>query len=96
MVVPIANRYGERDDTDILLIPIPIGMEKGGEKFHIRNDQFGIENKGCVTLCGLAIYIKKSISRQKKNYENSNISPCKNTILTKKTLIKKPKSFKIS
>jgi hypothetical protein len=37
----------------------------------------------------------KSISRQKKkNYENSNISPCKNITL-KKTLYKKPKSFKI-
>jgi hypothetical protein len=34
-------------------------MEKGGENFHIRNNQFGIENKGCVTPCGLAIYIKK-------------------------------------
>jgi hypothetical protein len=58
MVVPIANKYGEWGDTNIL-IPIPIGMEKGGENFHIRNNQFGIENKGCVTLCGLAIYIKK-------------------------------------
>jgi hypothetical protein len=34
------------------------------------------ENKGCVTLCGLAIYIKSMLS-QKKNYGNSNISPCK-------------------
>jgi hypothetical protein len=40
--------------------------------------------------CGLAIYIKKGILRQKKNYGNSNISPCKNIIL-----YKKPKSFKI-
>jgi hypothetical protein len=36
-----------------------------------------------VSHCGLAIYIKKSISRQKKNYENSNISPCKNIIFKK-------------
>jgi hypothetical protein len=36
----------------------------------------------------------KSILRQKKNYGNSNISPCKNTIF-KKALQKKPKSFKI-
>jgi hypothetical protein len=28
----------------------------------------------------------KSILRQKKNYENSNISPCKNIIFKKKTL----------
>jgi hypothetical protein len=33
--------------------------------------------QGGVSHCGLAIYIKKSILRQKKNYENSNISPCK-------------------
>jgi hypothetical protein len=37
----------------------------------------------------------KSILRQKMNYGNSNISPSKNIIL-KKTLHKKPKSFKIS
>jgi hypothetical protein len=36
-----------------------------------------------VSHCGLAIYIKKSIARQKKNYENSNISPCKNIIFKK-------------
>jgi hypothetical protein len=33
---------------------------------------------------GLAIYIKKYLIRQKKNYENSNISPCKNIIFKKK------------
>jgi len=42
-------------------------------------------NKGC----GLAIYIKKSILRQKKNYGNSNISPCKNIIIFKKSSKKK-------
>jgi len=36
----------------------------------------------------------KSILRQRKNYGNSNISPCKNTIF-KKSSKKKPKSFKI-
>jgi hypothetical protein len=36
----------------------------------------------------------KSILRQKKNYENSNISPCEN-IIFKKSSKKKPKSFKI-
>jgi len=31
----------------------------------------------CHIVCGLAIYIKKGILRQKKkNYGNSNISPC--------------------
>jgi hypothetical protein len=33
-----------------------------------------------VSHCGLAIYIKKYIKIQKKNYVNSNISPCKNII----------------
>jgi hypothetical protein len=33
-----------------------------------------------VSQCGLAIYIKKSMLMQKKNYGNSNISPCKNII----------------
>jgi len=38
-----------------------------------------------VSHCGLAIYILKGILRQKKNYENSNISPCKNVIFKKST-----------
>jgi hypothetical protein len=43
-----------------------------------------LKNKGCVTLwpCHFTL---KSILRQKKSYENSNISPCKN-IIFKKTL----------
>jgi len=41
---------------------------------------------------GLAIYIEKYFLSQKKNYENSNISPCKN-IIFKKSSKKKPKSF---
>jgi hypothetical protein len=45
---------------------------------------------GCVNF-GLAIYIKKSILRQKKkNYGNSNISTCKN-IIFKKILLKETK-----
>jgi hypothetical protein len=36
-----------------------------------------------VSHRSLAIYIKKSILWQKKNYENSNISPCKNIIFLK-------------
>jgi hypothetical protein len=49
-----------------------------------------------VSHCGLAIYTLKNVLRQKKNYGNSNISPCKNIIFKKKILSKKPKSFKIS
>jgi hypothetical protein len=47
------------------------------------------KKKGCVTHYGLAIYILKSINyilRQKKNYANSNISPCKNIIFIKKKI----------
>jgi hypothetical protein len=36
--------------------------------------------RGCVTLCVALPFTFKSILRQKKNYENSNISPCKNVI----------------
>jgi hypothetical protein len=52
-------------------------------------------NKGCVTHIVALPFTVKSILRQKKNYENSNISACKN-IIFKKILYKKPKSFKIS
>jgi hypothetical protein len=47
-----------------------------------------------ITLVALP-FTGKSILRQKKNYGNSNISPCKNVIFKKNPLIKKPKSFKI-
>jgi hypothetical protein len=57
-------------------------------------ERLPIETRG-VSHCGLAIYIKKvCILRQKKNYENSNISPCKN-IIFKKSSKTKPESFKI-
>jgi hypothetical protein len=37
-----------------------------------------------VSHCGLAIYIKKTILRKKKNYNgNSKIAPCKNIIFQK-------------
>jgi hypothetical protein len=42
-------------------------------------------NKGCVTLWPALSFTLKSISRQKKNYGNSNISPCKNIIFKKKS-----------
>jgi hypothetical protein len=38
-----------------------------------------------VSQCGLAMYIKKRILRQKKNYGNSNISPGKHITLKKST-----------
>jgi hypothetical protein len=50
--------------------------------------------KQWVFLIEALPFTLKGILRQKKNYENSNISPCKNTIC-KKSSKKKPKSFKI-
>jgi hypothetical protein len=42
------------------------------------------QGAGCVSHCGLVIYILKvCILRQKKKYGNSNISPCKNIIFKK-------------
>jgi hypothetical protein len=45
-------------------------------------------NKGCVSDCGLAIYIKKGYLKAKRRiYGNLNISPCKNIIFKKKKKI---------
>jgi hypothetical protein len=41
------------------------------------------KKKGCVSHCGLAIYIKKHLRAKEEYYENSNISPCKNIIFKK-------------
>ncbi len=46
----------------------------------------------CVTLWPCHSHFKKSILRQKKNYGNSNISPCKN-IIFKKNPLKETKSL---
>ncbi len=52
-----------------------------------------IEQGVCHTM---ALPFTLSIIRQKKNYENSNISPCENVIFKKNPIVKKkPKSFKI-
>jgi hypothetical protein len=52
------------------------------------------KDKGCVS-CTMALpFTLNGILRQNKNYENSNISPCRK-IIFKKILQKKPKSFKI-
>jgi hypothetical protein len=34
----------------------------------LKIDHLSKETRGCVTLCGLAIYMKKYLLRQKKNY----------------------------
>jgi hypothetical protein len=41
------------------------------------------KNKGYVTLWPLPFTLKCILIRQKKNYENSNISPCKKIIFAK-------------
>jgi hypothetical protein len=42
------------------------------------------KTRGCVILWPCHLHLLKSILRQKKkNYRNSNISPCKNIILKK-------------
>jgi hypothetical protein len=38
-----------------------------------------------VSHCGLAIYILKILKAKKKNYGNSNISPCKKYNLKRKS-----------
>jgi hypothetical protein len=47
-----------------------------------------------VSHCGLAIYMEKVSEGKRKNYGNSNVSPCRN-ITFRKSSKKKPKSFKI-
>ncbi len=65
-----------------------IGGETEGDFTH--NSKCNQENDN-LRLCHLQ---QKIILRQKKNYENSNISPCKNIIFNKSPK-KKPESFKI-
>jgi len=43
------------------------------------------ETRG-ASRCGLAVYIKKYLKAKRKNYGNSNISPCKNYNLQKNPL----------
>jgi hypothetical protein len=38
-------------------------------------------NKGCVHTVALPFALKKYLEGKRKNYGNSNISPCKNIIL---------------
>jgi hypothetical protein len=53
-------------------------------------------NIGVCQIVALPFTLKNILLRQMKNYENSNISPCKNIILEKSSKRKKPKSFKIT
>jgi hypothetical protein len=48
--------------------------------FYFLNLKDQKKNKGCVTM---SFTLKIYILRQKKNYGNSNISPCKNKIFKK-------------
>jgi len=53
-----------------------------------------LRNKGVCHTVALPFTLNSILLREKKNYENSNISPCKN-IIFKKSSKRKPKSFKI-
>jgi hypothetical protein len=44
-----------------------------------------LKTRGCVTLWPCHLHLK-NILRQKKNYGNSNISPCKNIIFKKSSI----------
>jgi hypothetical protein len=59
-------------------------IETKKKKFKLRivKHDCKLITRGGVSHCGLAIYIKR-VLRQKKNYGNSNISPCKNIIFKK-------------
>jgi hypothetical protein len=61
-----------------------------------KNSVFSVHENQCPEKTrGVALpFTLKNILRQKKNYGNSNISPCKN-IIFKKSSKMKPKSFKI-
>jgi hypothetical protein len=48
-----------------------------------------------VSHFGLAIYIKKYLKAKEELWKLKYISPCKNILIFKKILQKKPKSFKI-
>ncbi len=54
------------------------------EKLKVMNIQKFFEQGMCHIAAKLPFTLKKYILRQKKNYENSNISPCKNIIFKKK------------
>jgi hypothetical protein len=50
------------------------------------------KTRGLLAHYGLAIYIKKYLKRQKKkNYGNSNISPCKNILIFQKNPLEETK-----
>jgi len=58
-----------------------VGLIKGNTTL---TTNYTIPNKTKdVSYSGLAIYIKKYLKAKKKDYENSNISPCKNIIFKK-------------
>jgi len=56
----------------------------GSQKIHSINNEIAKSKTRGVSQCGIAIYIKKSILRQKKNYGNSNIFTMQNVIIFKK------------
>jgi len=63
------------------------------DKNNLLVDSFKQKQGVCHTMA--LPFTLKSILRQKKNYGNSNISPCKNITFKKSSSKRNPKSFKI-
>jgi hypothetical protein len=58
--------------------------------------EFEKKKQGVCHNVTLPFTLKSILRQKKKNYGNSNISPCKNNYnLSKKSSIRKPKSIKI-
>jgi len=53
--------------------------------------EYSIPKQGVCHNVVLPFTLKSILRRQKKNYGNSNISPCKNIIFKKKTPLKETK-----
>jgi predicted RNA-binding Zn-ribbon protein involved in translation (DUF1610 family) len=67
-----------------ILVKITLEKKKKKKLFFFSLQKVSQNKQGVCHTCGLAIYIKKGLLRQKKkNCGNSNISPCKNIIFQK-------------
>jgi hypothetical protein len=69
-------------------LPPSFSKKQFGKSFG--NEGQAFRTKG-MSHCGLCHLHYKSILRQKKNYGNSNISPCKNIIIFLKNPLKETK-----
>jgi hypothetical protein len=68
------------------------GHERAGHEYPLI--WLNLRNMGVRHTVALPFTLNIILLKEKKNYENPIISPCKN-IIFKKFLYKKPKSFKV-